>query len=138
MKNKIICILILGLIVFSGCTSGANPKNEIISDENNFDSDNPAEINLAENPNQVISSLIIEPEDKLILVTGEEIIYKGNVNLSSDAIAEWRAVFFNSADSEQIFDLCSGESKTIGVTKILVKEIIISPTLSAEIEVTEG
>tara|TARA_Y100000310_G_scaffold57396_2_gene52608 strand:+ start:1866 stop:2204 length:339 start_codon:yes stop_codon:yes gene_type:complete len=91
-----------------------------------------------DNEDQVLSSVIIEPEDKLILVTGEEIIYKGNVNIRSSGEAEWKATFFISDDIKQRFDLGSGESKTIGITKILVKQIITYQTGSVEIEVIEG
>jgi len=123
LKNSFILALILGIIIFSGCTN----TDELILINNTPDSEN-----------QIISLVVIEPEDKLILATGEEIIYKGNVNLHSSDDAEWKAIFFISDDSEQRFDLGSGESKTIGVTKILVKEIITYQTGSVEIEVTEG
>ncbi|MFH1390878.1 MAG: hypothetical protein ABIH20_01030 [Candidatus Diapherotrites archaeon] len=123
MKNSLIFFIVLALIVLSGCTN----TNELIPINSNPDSEN-----------QVISSVVIKPEDKLILVTGEEIIYKGNVNIPSGSVTEWKATFFISNDSAQRFDLGSGESKTIGVTKILVKEILTYQTGAVEIELIEG
>lgn len=108
--------LLILLIFLSGCVELTTTEVSVVPVEEGF---------VKEDSNQTfdISSIsFLDPEDRIDLLDGNKLVYKGNVSVRSVDSTEWKATFFLNDDPEQRYNLSLNESLLIGETEIIVRE----------------